>query len=225
MRFIHQGRRDIPGYRVDLSRRRERERERGGEKKENGRKITKDPLPPLSGPAGAAGLRSRFSKVRHLVLPWFGSRETDILGCRFICSGICSPSASAVRGSWNEGSGKESWRISKGLLLSRSLQQPKNRGVLIERPFHGPVSGPSRPFDSTSLLLLFFERSFSRLSSSFYSLFFPFSSFFSSRRYPSRHRDTLDLATAVFFLPSRLGNPRVATGPLLSLCAYNTLAS
>lgn len=68
MRFIHQGRRDIPGYRVDLSRR--RERERGGEKKkENGRKITKDPLPPLSGPAGAAGLRSRFSKVRHLVLP------------------------------------------------------------------------------------------------------------------------------------------------------------
>lgn len=48
MRFIHQGRRDIPGYRVDLSRRRERERERGGEKKREWKKNNeRSPSPSL----------------------------------------------------------------------------------------------------------------------------------------------------------------------------------
>lgn len=61
MQFIHQEERYTW---VDLSRK-EKEREKREWKKNN------EGSPPLlvSGPAGAAGLRSRFSKVRHLVLP------------------------------------------------------------------------------------------------------------------------------------------------------------
>ena len=85
-------RRDIPGYRVDLSRReREREREKREWKKNN------EGSPPLSlvRRAQQAFVQGFRKFAISFSLDSAGSRETDILGCRFICSGSCSPSARA----------------------------------------------------------------------------------------------------------------------------------
>lgn len=216
-------RRDIPGYRVDLSR---RERER----KENGRKITKGPLPSLW-----SGGRSRPSfKVFEsspsrspLIRPGLErpiSLDAGLFALAAVPLARERRSRVLERGFWKG----EPEDFKGSVLLSRSLQQPKNRGVLIERPFHGPVSGPSRPFDSNfpppppppslpAFVLAFVAP--------FCTLFLLFLSFFHAV-IPPDDRDTLDLGgyRRVFSPPLETGNPRASPRAALSL-GYNTLAS